>query len=210
MNETKLMNRLARMFLAGLSMLLLGMVGTANAATYNIILKNGAGVAFTCATGGFTFTKTVDGNYTPTGASVNLPANCILSATSAKTLNQAGPPVASQALTVAVITTTVNGQNQGANVEGMNGQLTVRVPARTPDAVRDYIISFSLSGSGATATRSYTLQEIKTSDGSTLRTATGKYYVRNTANPIPEPETLALFLGGLGALGYFAKRRRRV
>ena len=39
--------------------------------------------------------------------------------------------------------------------------------------------------------------------------AGGSYSFSAVAQPIPEPETYALMLAGLGALGYMSRRRRQ-
>lgn len=194
MHETKLTNRLGRLMLAGLSLFLLGMAGSANADSYNIILKDQAGAPISCAAGGFTFTKSTAGSFSPSGASVTIADNCIP--------NIQGVTLTPGTLQVVVVTTTANGQNQGPNVEGLSGTLT------GSQGIISYSITFSLSGSGASATRSFVLQRF---DRQGLQqTVNGFYYVRNYANPIPEPETLALLLAGLGALGFIVKKRRRV
>jgi hypothetical protein len=41
-------------------------------------------------------------------------------------------------------------------------------------------------------------------------TAGGFYTISSTITPVPEPHTYALMLGGLGALGFVARRRRTV
>ncbi len=37
----------------------------------------------------------------------------------------------------------------------------------------------------------------------------GLYLLTSAVNPIPEPETLAMYLAGLGVVGYLARRRQR-
>lgn len=195
MHETKLTNRLGRYLLAGLSLFLLGMAGSATAANYNIILKDQAGAPILCAGGGFSFTKSTDGSFSPSGASVTIRDGCIT--------NIQGVTLNPGTLQVVVVTTTANGQSQGPNVEGLSSMLT------GTQGLNTYKMTFSLSGSGASATRGYVLERFD-SLGQLQQTVNGLYYVRNFANPIPEPETLALLLAGLGALGFFAKKRRRV
>ena len=39
--------------------------------------------------------------------------------------------------------------------------------------------------------------------------ATGAIGVTHVTTPVPEPETYALFLAGLGAMGFMARRRRK-
>ena len=195
MHETKLTNRLGRLWLAGLSLFLLGMAGSAHAANYNIIIKDQAGAPIPCAGGGFSFTKSTAGQFPPSGASVTIANGCIP--------NIEGITLIPGTLQVVVVTSTLNGQNQGPNVEGLSGTLT------GSQGINSYSITFSLSGSGASATRSFVLQRFD-GLGQLQQTVNGLYYARNYANPIPEPETLALLLAGLGALGFFAKKRRRV
>jgi len=38
--------------------------------------------------------------------------------------------------------------------------------------------------------------------------AAGKYYADVALAPVPEPETYAMMLGGLGLLGFMARRRK--
>lgn len=44
--------------------------------------------------------------------------------------------------------------------------------------------------------------------GSMVSRSAGKYYANVTLAPVPEPETYAMMLGGLGLLAFTARRRR--
>ncbi len=44
--------------------------------------------------------------------------------------------------------------------------------------------------------------------GSVVSNAAGKYYANIALAPVPEPETYAMMLAGLGLLGFTARRRR--
>lgn len=44
--------------------------------------------------------------------------------------------------------------------------------------------------------------------GTVMSQAAGKYYADVALAPVPEPETYAMMLGGLGLLGFMARRRK--
>ena len=46
-------------------------------------------------------------------------------------------------------------------------------------------------------------------NGSVLSNAAGKYYANIALAPVPEPETYAMMLAGLGLLGFTARRRKQ-
>lgn len=195
--------------------LVLAASGPAMAATYNIILKNSAG-ALTCATGGFTFDKINAGTFGTSGASVVL-SGC---ATSFVPLNANGSYVPG-ALNVVVENVTVNkpgtgGQNeplnQGPNVEGLTGTLRYSTTAPgtcqgtgSTEGTKTYTITFNYQGSQNPANRTYTLS----CAGPGNFTTSGRYHVYNTANAVPEPESVALVLVGLSALALSGSLRRR-
>ncbi len=58
---------------------------------------------------------------------------------------------------------------------------------------------------GVLAAGSYYLQV----DGSVLGSAGGKYSADIALAPVPEPETYAMMLAGLGLLGFTARRRKQ-
>lgn len=45
-------------------------------------------------------------------------------------------------------------------------------------------------------------------DGSVMSNAAGKYYANVALAPVPEPETYAMMLAGLGLVGFTARRRK--
>lgn len=179
---------------AGILALMLGVAGPAMADPYNILLKDSGGVVQTCATGGFTFTKTTVGSFPTTAPSVNLTAsaaNPCFGATNARTLNTG-------TLNVQVANVILNGQDQGPNVVSISGNLS------SGNGANNYIIKFS-------SDRTFTLHQNTGSAGNEPQVGSGIYFVRNTVNQVPEPESLALVVVGLGALalsGHILRRRK--
>jgi hypothetical protein len=202
---------------AGLLGVMLAASGSALAASYNIILKDSGGTALACATGGFTFNKTTAGTFGTTGASVSL-AGCPTTFVPGIANGTYSPG----ALDVVVENVTLNkpgtgGQveplDQGPNVEGLTGTLQFSTTAPgtcqgtgSSGGNKTYTITFSYAaGSQNTAGRTYTL----ICAGSGSFSTTGQYHVRNTANAVPEPESLWLALIGLSALALSRRLRRR-
>lgn len=196
--------------------LVLAASGPAMAASYNIILKDSAGTALSCANGGFDFDKVNAGTFDTSSASMTL-ASCA---------NTFVPSIANGNyvpgnLDVVVENVTLDkpgtkGQieplNQGPNVEGLTGTLQYSTTdpgtcqgAGNTTALKTYTITFSYAGSQLPANRTYTLS----CSGSGTFTTSGFYHVRNLANPVPEPQTLPLLLAGLSALVLALHMRRR-
>lgn len=202
---------------AGLLGMMLAASGSTLAASYNIILKDSGGTALACATGGFTFDKTTTGTFGTGGASVSL-TGCPTTFVPAIANGTYNPG----ALNVVVENVTLNkpgtgGQNellnQGPNVEGLTGtlQFSTTAPGNCAGGGgsgvnKTYTITFNYAaGSQNTAGRTYTLS----CTGPGNFTTTGQYHVRNTANAVPEPESLWLALAGLSALVLGRRLRRR-
>lgn len=202
---------------AGLFGAMLAVSGSTLAATYNIILKDSGGTALACATGGFSFDKTSAGTFGTGGASVSL-VDCPTTFVPSIANGTYNPG----ALNVVVENVTLNkpgtgGQNellnQGPNVEGLTGTLQFSTNAAgncagVGDSIvnKTYTITFNYSaGSQNTAGRTFTLS----CAGPDTFTTTGQYHVQNTANAVPEPETLWLGVAGLGALLLSRRLRRR-
>lgn len=179
--------------------------GAAVADSYNIIFKtsrNGTSTILSCATGGFTFTKTTSGTFPATSASATL-SGCATSTFPAPANGTYGPGALN--VVVAEVTTT---EPQGPNVVGLSGNLvyTTAAPgdcagAGTSTNSKTYSINFTQSGSsGGFFTVSCTGE-------GTYGSSTYPYYVVNVNN-VPEPQSLALMLLGMGAMGWMLRRRR--
>jgi len=202
---------------AGLLGVMLAASGSAMAASYNIILKDSAGALLSCAKGGFTFNKTIAGSFPASGASVTLegcPTTFVPSI--------ANGTYVPGGLNVVVENVTLNkpgtgGQNepldQGPNVEGLTGTLQYSTTALgtcqgtgITAGTKTYTITFAYAaGSQNSAGRTYRIS----CSGPGNFTKSGQYYVRNSANPVPEPEMLWLALAGLSALAMSRRKRRR-
>jgi len=173
----------------GLLGMMLAASGSALAASYNIILKDAGGAIQTCATGGFTFSKATVGSFPTTGASVVLNGSNAIAcfgATQNRTLS-AGT------LNVNVANVTLNEEDQGPNVTALSGSLS------SSDGSNEYTITFA-------ANRTFTVTQ---NTGQNPQVGSGVYYVFNTANAVPEPESLWLALAGLSALLLSRRLRRR-
>jgi MYXO-CTERM domain-containing protein len=188
----------------------------AMAATYNVIFKDAAGAALSCAVGGFTFNKSNAGTFATGGASATLTGCTFVPGI-------ANGTYAPGAVNVVVENVTLDkpgtgGQNeplnQGPNVQGLTGTLQFSTNAAgdcdgtgVSNETKTYTITFSYAaGSQNTAGRTYALT---CAGPGSFATRTGNYHVQNTANPVPEPESLALALLGLGALALTRLRARR-
>ncbi len=189
--------------------------GSAMAASYNIILKDSAGVLLPCATGGFTFNKSTAGSFPASGASVAL-TGCTFVPAIANGNYTGTPNVVVENVTLNKPGT--NGQNepldQGPNVEGLTGTLQYVTNAAgtcagtgSTTVTKTYTITFGYSaGSQNTAGRTYS---VTCAGPGAFTPVTGNYHVRNLANPVPEPETLWLALAGLSALALFRRKQQR-
>lgn len=162
-----------------------GASGSAIADTYNIILKSG-GAAQSCATGGFTFTKSGVGTSAASGASVTLsgsvPLPCF-GVDASRTLT--GP------LSVTVANVTQDGQ-QIPSVVSINGNLS------SGNGNNHYTIRF-LADKTFTVTRN---------TGQDPQVGAGTYHIYNI-NSVPEPQTLWLALLGLSGLAWSFRKRKR-
>jgi len=201
---------------AALLGVMLAASGSAMAGSYNIILKDTAGALLPCATGGFDFDKTNAGEFATTDAAVTL-TDCTFVPAIANGTYTLG------ALNVVVENVTLNkpgtgGQteplDQGPNVEGLRGTLQFATSAPgdcegtgVATDTKTYTMTFSYAAvTQNSAGRTYS---ITCAGPGSFTPRTGQYYVRNLANPVPEPETLWLALAGLSALALSRVKRRR-
>lgn len=163
--------------------------GSAMAAAYNIILKTSGGAIQTCATGGFSFTKTTVGTFPASGASVTLNGSSAIPCFGA----DQNRTLSTGTLNVTVANVTLNEQDQGPNVVSIAGNLT------SGSGSNNYTISFA-------ADKTFTVTQ---NTGQNPVVGSGVYYLFNTANAVPEPESLWLALAGLSALVLSRRLRRR-
>ena len=173
---------------AGLLGVMLAASGSAMAASYNIILKTSDGAIQSCATGGFTFTKTTVGTFTTTSPSVALNGTTTTPCFGV----DASKILGTGTLSVTVANVTLNDENQGPNVVSINGSLS------SGNGSHNYTVTFN-------ANKTFTVNQ---NTGQSPQVGQGVYYIYNTSNPIPEPEMLWLALAGLSAL-VMSRRIRR-
>ncbi len=183
------------------------LAGNALAASYNILLKDNAGVIIGCATGGFAFTKTTAGSFPASGATIML-TGCPSSFVPGIANGTYIP--GSLSVVVQNITTP---QPQGPNVEGLTGTVQFSTTAQgtcqgtgASTQQKTYTITFTYGGSPNIASRVFTLT---CAGNGTLRGVTGHYDVHNNAS-VPEPETLLLMLAGLVGYRLVMQRRRKL
>lgn len=169
-------------------LMLLACSSSAFAATYNLILKSGGGVIEACATGGFTFTKTAAGTFPASGSSVVLNGSQALPCFGV----EQNRTLSTGSLSVTVANVTQNGEDQGPNVVSVAGSLS------SGNGQNHYTITFA-------ADKSFVVTR---NTGQNPQVGSGVYHVYNTANTVPEPESLWLTLAGLSAL-VLSRRRRR-
>lgn len=173
--------------------------------TYNLILKQN-GTPLTCAVGSFSFTKTTTGSFPASGTTLTMAANCVRNTTDTAylpgaTFNQGTQP------NVVVRNITMNGENQGANVDGLVGTNLHNGGAANSR------FTLILDGN-APGVRTFQIKRGTGGQVPATLVATGTYYFVNTKNvrtaPIglPEPSAPLLLLAGLGAFALVRGRRR--
>ena len=116
---------------------------------------------------------------------------------SVTTPNAVNPPFGSFKFGIACATNCSNGNSGG----GYNDPLSFTVANAT---IGDFLVLST--NAGALGPAYFAADVVWTMDTQSFG-ATGAIGVVTT--PVPEPETYALFLAGIGAIGFMAKRRRK-
>ncbi|MCP5278363.1 MAG: PEP-CTERM sorting domain-containing protein [Thiobacillus sp.] len=211
------------------------MADAAVADSYNFWLKKAPNTPYVigaekCATGEFTYTKSgVTLGDAVANMSMSIAQDCRAAASPAVALTMTGT------LNVVVRDINLNGEYQGPNVDGLTGTLASQQFEKnckitsgpfTQDGhqLAQWEVTFkSQAGAGnAPGVRQFDLVErvgrcvilnatpnFNTPTPLTL-VSNGPYHVYNTiVRPAPEPETLWLLLGGLGALALIRRKVRR-
>lgn len=209
--------------------------GHSMAGDYNIILKDQNDSPVQCAIGGFTdpatefsFNKTAAGNFAVSGLSVTVAANCISGIVDSQTFDK-DSSVAVQVRESVLLNKPGTGCSppdynqpgckledlqQGPNVQGLGGFTTGSegsISTKLSNQYPRYRLTFKYDENVSPAARTYKIELLSIANRveTVALISEGKYYVRNTANPIPEPETLLLLMVGLGAMGVIVRRWRR-
>jgi hypothetical protein len=108
---------------------------------------------------------------------------------------------------VGVFQSTVNGQDQGANVAGLQGRMTGTKTLANGSQVKLAIDFTTTPAANGAFTRSYIIKIVPAA-GAERQVAVGSFHVSNPAS-VPEPGTLALV--SVGILGFaFMVRRNAV
>ena len=118
---------------------------------------------------------------------------------SVSTPNAVNPPFGSFQFGIACATNCSNGNSQG----GYNDPLTFTVANST---IADFLVPSTNAGDLGPA---YFAADVVWRADTQSFGATGAIGVTHITTPVPEPETYALFLAGLGAVGFMTKRRRK-
>jgi hypothetical protein len=113
--------------------------------------------------------------------------------------NAVNPPFGSFQFGIACATNCSPGNSAG----GYNDPLSFTVANAT---IADFLVLSTAAGSLGPAY--FAADVVWTADTQSFG-ATGAIGVTHVTTPVPEPETYALFLAGLGAMGFMARRRRK-
>ena len=109
------------------------------------------------------------------------------------------PPFGSFQFGIACATNCSNGNSAG----GYNDPLSFTV---ANSAIADFLVLSTNAGNLGPA---YFASDVVWRADTQSFGATGAIGVTHITTPVPEPETYALFLAGLGAVGFMTKRRRK-
>lgn len=205
------------------------LAGEVAADSYNFWLKKGASDPYIgtnnrkCAVGNFSFVKSGVPGGPVTSPTMSISQGCIQTGSPAFNLTLSGT------LSADVRNINLNGEPQGPNVDGLTGTLSSQSfsQACQIDKVTfgnqilrwDVIFSSSPGANGAPGLRTYNINQVigvcttGTPDFNNPTTqvivSQVPYHLLNTIHQVPEPETLWLALGGLGALVMARRKRRR-
>jgi hypothetical protein len=169
------------------------------------LVQNGLNVDFTITldpefnfvTTGNHFVFSFNGTGVAAGDIVNI-ADAGPQTFSVSTPNAVNPPFGSFNFGIACLTNCSNGGSAG----GYNDPLTFTVNNAT---LVDFLVLSTNAGNLGAAY--FAADVIWTADTQSFG-ATGAIGVTHVTTPVPEPETYALLLAGLGVMGFMAKRRK--